>query len=70
MEGGDPVEPIRTDFTGYEGKFVAIDIRTGVIVMADDDHHRLCDRMIAEKINRTAGITRVPAKGELRVRIG
>jgi hypothetical protein len=29
------MEPIRTDFTGYEGQFVAIDARTGEIVIAD-----------------------------------
>jgi hypothetical protein len=31
------VEPIRTDFKGYEGQFVAIDARTGAIVLADED---------------------------------
>ena len=31
------MEPIRTDFSGYEGKFVAIDARTGKIVLADED---------------------------------
>jgi hypothetical protein len=31
------MEPIRTDFKGYEGQFVAIDARTGVIVFADKD---------------------------------
>ncbi len=31
------MKPIRTDFTGYEGKFVAIDARTGEIVIADED---------------------------------
>jgi hypothetical protein len=31
------MEPIRTDFTGYEGQFVAIDARTGEIVLADQD---------------------------------
>ena len=31
------MEPIRTDFTGYEGQFVAIDARTGEIVLADRD---------------------------------
>jgi len=31
------MEPIHTDFTGYEGKFVAIDWDTGEIVIADDD---------------------------------
>jgi hypothetical protein len=31
------MEPIRTDFKGYEGQFVAIDARTGEIVLADED---------------------------------
>lgn len=31
------MKPIRTDFTGYEGKYVAIDERTGEIVIADND---------------------------------
>jgi hypothetical protein len=31
------VRALRTDFTGYEGKYVAIDARTGEIVIADDD---------------------------------
>jgi hypothetical protein len=38
------MKPIRTDFTGYEGKFVAIDARTGKIVLADDD-----PRVVLEK---------------------
>jgi hypothetical protein len=33
------MEPIRTDFTGYEGRYVAIDWRTGEIVLADKDPH-------------------------------
>jgi hypothetical protein len=33
------MEPIRTDFKGYEGKYVAIDARTGEIVIADEDPH-------------------------------
>jgi hypothetical protein len=33
------MKPIRTDFRGYEGKFVAIDARTGKIVIADEDLH-------------------------------
>jgi hypothetical protein len=28
-------EQIRTDFTGYEGKYVALDWRTGEVVLAD-----------------------------------
>lgn len=31
------MEPIRTDFTGYEGQFVALDSRTGKIVLAAED---------------------------------
>jgi hypothetical protein len=31
------MEPIRTDFTGYEGQYVALDWRTGEIVLADRD---------------------------------
>jgi predicted nucleotidyltransferase len=38
------MEPIRTDFKGYEGQFVAMDARTGVIVIADKD-----PRVVLEK---------------------
>ena len=31
------MEPIRTDFKGYEGKFVALDSRTGDVVIAAED---------------------------------
>ncbi len=31
------MKPIRTDFTGYEGSYVAIDARTGEVVIADED---------------------------------
>lgn len=31
------VKPIRTDFKGYEGKYVATDTRTGQVVLADED---------------------------------
>jgi hypothetical protein len=30
------VKPIRTDFKGYEGKYVATDPRTGQVVIADE----------------------------------
>jgi hypothetical protein len=33
------MEPLRTDFKGYEGQYVAIDARTGKIVIADKDPH-------------------------------
>ena len=32
------MEPIRTDFKGYEGQYVAIDARTGEIVLAAFNH--------------------------------
>jgi hypothetical protein len=38
------VKPIRTDFTGYEGKYVATDTRTGRVVIADEDRTRFDDR--------------------------
>jgi hypothetical protein len=31
------MKAIRTDFKGYEGQYVAIDVRTGKIVLADKD---------------------------------
>jgi hypothetical protein len=31
------MEPIRTDFKGYEGRYVALDSRTGEIVLAAED---------------------------------
>jgi hypothetical protein len=31
------MEAVRTDFTGYEGQYVAIDARTGRIVLANED---------------------------------
>jgi hypothetical protein len=31
------MEAIRTDFKGYEGQYVALDVRTGKIVLADKD---------------------------------
>ncbi len=31
------MEPIHTDFTGYEGQYVATDTRTGEIVLADEN---------------------------------
>lgn len=53
------MEPIKTDFAGYEGMYVAVDLRTGRIVMADENHHRLADRMKAERVTHAA-IRRVP----------
>jgi hypothetical protein len=31
------MDQVRTDFTGYEGQYVALDWRTGEIVLADQD---------------------------------
>lgn len=33
------MKPLRTDFRGYECQYVAIDLRTGKIVIADEDPH-------------------------------
>lgn len=33
------MDPIRTDFRGYEGQYVAIDLRTGKVVIAHKDPH-------------------------------
>ena len=31
------VKPTRTDFKGYEGRYVATDTRTGQVVITDED---------------------------------
>lgn len=64
------MEPIRTDFRGYEGKFVATHLRSGDIVMADEDYHALCDRLIATGLNLQAEVSYVPMADEPRYRIG
>ena len=38
------MQPIRTDFRGYEGKFVALDARTGEVVLADEDPRVLLEK--------------------------
>jgi hypothetical protein len=38
------MEPIRTDFKGYEGKYVALDSRTGEIILAAEDLEGLFER--------------------------
>jgi hypothetical protein len=43
---------------------MAIDLRTGQAVMADDDYNRLADCMIAEGANRRASIRPVTAPDE------
>jgi hypothetical protein len=51
------MQPIRTDFTGYEGRYVAIDARTGVIVIADED-----PRVVLE---RAKGLDHVVVRGRV-----
>jgi hypothetical protein len=41
---GLDMDPIRTDFRGYEGQYVALDARTGKIVIADEN-----PRVVLEK---------------------
>lgn len=62
------MEPIRTDFRGYEGQYVAMDARTGKIVIADKDLHALFAK--AKGRNHVIVGGRVPYSGEPRVRIG
>lgn len=56
------VEPIRTDFSGYEGKYVAIDRRTGKIVIADEDPRIVLEK--AKGLNHVTFHGRVPMPGE------
>jgi len=51
------MEPIRTDFRGYEGQYVAIDARSGKIVIADKD-----PRVVLEKAK---GRNHVVARGRV-----
>ena len=62
------MEPIRTDFRGYEGQYVAMDARTGKIVIADKDLNALFAK--AKGRNHVIVGGRVPYPGEPRVRIG
>jgi hypothetical protein len=59
---------VRTDYTGYEGKYVALDTRTGEVVMAFDDPRVLLRE--AKKRDHVIVHGRVPLPGELRQRIG
>lgn len=55
-------KPIRTDFRGYEGQYVAIDARTGDVVIADRD-----PRVVFEKArgrNHVVVHGRVPTADE------
>lgn len=56
------MEPIRTDFKGYEGQFVAIDARTGVIVLADEDPQVVLEQ--AKGLNHVVVHGRVPYADE------
>lgn len=56
------MQPVRTDFTGYEGKYVAIDARTGEIVLAHEDLQVVLEQ--AKSRNRTVVHGRVPHAGE------
>jgi hypothetical protein len=56
------MEPIRTDFKGYEGQFVALDARTGVIVLADEDPQVVLER--AKGRNHVVVHGRVPYADE------
>jgi len=62
------MEPIRTDFSGYEGQYVATDARTGEIVLAEDDPRVLLAK--AKGRNHVVARGRVPYPDEPRVRIG
>lgn len=56
------MKPIRTDFSGYEGKFVAIDARTGKVVLADDDPKVVLEK--AKGRNHVVVHGRVPSADE------
>lgn len=56
------MKPIRTDFRGYEGKYVAMDARTGKIVIADKDPKVVLEK--AKGRNHVAVRGRVPYPDE------
>lgn len=56
------MRPIRTDFTGYEGQYVAIDLRTGKVVIADEDPHAVFEK--AKGRNHVVVHGRVPMPDE------
>jgi len=53
---------IHTDFSPYEGKWVAIDMRTGEVVIADEDPHVVLRK--AKGRNHVAVHGRVPYADE------
>jgi hypothetical protein len=56
------MEPLRTNFTGYEGKYVAIDARTGEVVLADEDPQVVLEA--AKKLDHVSVRGRVPYPSE------
>ena len=56
------VKPIRTDFTGYEGKYVATDTRTGQVVIAHEDLKVVLEK--ARKLDHVVVGGRVPYADE------
>lgn len=56
------VKPIRTDFKGYEGKYVATDTRTGQVVIADEDLKVVLEK--ARKLDHVVVGGRVPHADE------
>jgi hypothetical protein len=56
------MKPIRTDFTGYEGKYVATDTRTGKVVIADSDPRVVFEK--ARKLDHVIVGGRVPYADE------
>lgn len=56
------VKPIRTDFKGYEGKYVATDTRTGQVVIADEDLKVVLEK--AHKLDHVVVGGRVPHADE------
>jgi hypothetical protein len=58
----DCVKPIRTDFKGYEGKYVATDTRTGPVVIADEDLKVVLEK--ARKLDHVVVGGRVPHADE------
>lgn len=61
------MQPVRTDFSGYEGKYVAIDARTGEVVIAGEDPRVVLEQ--AKARDHVAVRGRVPYEDE-PVRVG
>ena len=55
-------KPTRTDFKGYEGKYVATDTRTGQVVIADEDLKVVLEK--ARKLDHVVVGGRVPYTDE------